>query len=588
MSPGVLSQGQATGRSRRLWWWILLVLAGAVALQITFWGQPVATHYSLQQTARPKGADGAGGPWVIERRASPPETWHARDINGAGVMDELETPLGNFARPGLRGEPKRWLVICLDGVPLGVLQNLWDRGHFREFYRPSAVVSVFPSDSETALTTVLHVAPPAGYEHRYFDRSRNEIRAGAWVTLTGAHIPYIAALDYDPPGWAKALPYLLPRKTYRADLGRLRKQFLASSQRVFVAHISASDSLLHMLTTPQVEPFLIEFEDLVRELYLDARGEFGVLVFSDHGNTQTVSRAAPLEKFLQQRGWRLRNRLEGSRDVAVPAYGLIGFIAVYCQDDATASLARDLAVLEGVDLLVFRDSAEGTAGQAFLPVRPSKQDTAEPAIALVGPGAHLSTGQASMAVLAKGGATILSASGRAHLAWSADGSRFWYDATRGDPLELLPIFAQLRARGQLAANAAASRSAGDLPAEYQAAAGPAADADLFAATWAGHYPDAAARIRDWATNHVQNRANILVSLKPGYFYGAGIFQHIVRFTGTHGALDAPSSLGFAMATRPLPAAVRLADLLPREFLRRKNAATDKGPMNTDSKRRNEE
>src|SRR2546426_4950336 len=53
-----------------------------------------------------------------------------------------------------------------------------------------------------------------------------------------------------------------------------------------------------------------------------------------------------LEKFLQQRGWRLHNRLEGSRDVAVPAYGLIGFIAVYCQDDATASLARDLAALD--------------------------------------------------------------------------------------------------------------------------------------------------------------------------------------------------------------------------------------------------
>src|SRR5207244_12050211 len=99
MSPGVPSQGQAAGRSRRLWWWILLIVAVAVPLQITFWGQPVATHYSLLQTARPKGADGAGGPheWVIERRASPPETWHARDINGVGVMDEFATPLGNFA-----------------------------------------------------------------------------------------------------------------------------------------------------------------------------------------------------------------------------------------------------------------------------------------------------------------------------------------------------------------------------------------------------------------------------------------------------------------------------------------------------------
>ena len=132
---------------------------------------------------------------------------------------------------------------------------------------------------------------------------------------------------------------------------------------------------------------------------------------------------------------------------------------------------------------------------------------------------------------------------------ASDGSRLGYQAREGDSLELLPVFDKLRAAGRLAQDGSAS------------------DADLFAATWAGSYPDAAARIRTWATNHVQNPANILVSLKPGYFYGAGVFQHIVSFTGTHGALDAPSSLGFAMATRPLPPAVRLADLLPAEFLK---------------------
>ena len=100
--------------------------------------------------------------------------------------------------------------------------------------------------------------------------------------------------------------------------------------------------------------------------------------------------------------------------------------------------------------------------------------------------------------------------------------------------------------------------------------GTASDAELFAATSTARYPDAAARIRDWASNHVQNRADILVSLKPGYFYGSGFFQRIVDITGTHGALDAPSSLGFAMATRPLPPAMRLADLLPGEFLERRN------------------
>ncbi len=512
--------GAQRGRRQRLRGWLLLAVIVAVGLHIAFWGRPVPTHFSLLNETALR-ASGTPREWRIERQTSAPhfwqanpgETWRARDTDGDGVIDQFEIPQGNFARPGLRTEPKRWLVICLDGVPLRLLQDLWDRGHFREFHRPTAVVSVFPSDSEAALTAVLHAVPPPGYEHLYFDRASNKIRGGAWVTLSGAGIPYIGVLDYDPPGWAKALPYLLPQKTYRADLGRLRKDFLASHQGVFLAHVSSSDSLMHLYPPRQAEPFLEEFERLVRELYLDARGELGVLVFSDHGNTMTPSHAAPLEELLTRRGWRFGKTLASPRDVAVPSYGLIGFIAVYCQDAATAPLAGDLAWLEGADLVVART--------------PSGD-----------------------------GVSVLRAEGaRAELHWNADGSRYWYDATQGDPLELRPVLARLQADGRLGADSSAS------------------DADLFAATLAARYPDAASRLRDWATNHVQNRANILVSLKPGYFYGAGVFQHIVSFTGTHGALDAESSLGFAMATRPLPPAVRLTDLLTREFLDKRGGAT---------------
>src|SRR3990172_4366678 len=104
----------------------------------------------------------------------------------------------------------------------------------------------------------------------------------------------------------------------------------------------------------------------------------------------------------------------------------------------------------------------------------------------------------------------------------------------GDSLDLRAVFERLRAEGRLSADGSAS------------------DADLFQATWAARYPDPAARIRDWATNHVQNRADILVSLKPGYFHGAGVFTHIVDFVGTHGAMESASTLGFAMGTSPLP------------------------------------
>ena len=145
-------------------------------------------------------------------------------------------------------------------------------------------------------------------------------------------------------------------------------------------------------------------------------------------------------------------------------------------------------------------------------------------------------------------ATIRSSTGRGLLRWSEDGTRFWYEAIGQDPLELAPVFERLRASARVSSDGSAS------------------DEDLFLATWNLKYPDAAARIRDWATNHVQNRADILVSLKLGYFHGAGVFTYVVDFAGTHGAMERASTLGFAMGTHPRAPAQRLGKLLPQEFL----------------------
>jgi hypothetical protein len=137
------------------------------------------------------------------------------------------------------------------------------------------------------------------------------------------------------------------------------------------------------------------------------------------------------------------------------------------------------------------------------------------------------------------------------LSWTADAAdvpvraiRYRYIMLDGDPLGLASVFNSLHAAGKLDAD------------------GFAADADLFAAAPLGDFPDAAARIRGWATNHVQNRADILVSLRRGYYHGRPWFGQVVQLTGTHGSLEKTSSLGFAMATYRLPSAVRLSDLIP--------------------------
>ena len=90
-----------------------------------------------------------------------------------GVLHEFWEPKHEkvFYRPGFKFPPKHWLLICLDGVPLEVMQRFWDRGHFRKFYRPTAVLSVFPSENETAPTDALPAPPVPGDEQLCFDSS---------------------------------------------------------------------------------------------------------------------------------------------------------------------------------------------------------------------------------------------------------------------------------------------------------------------------------------------------------------------------------------------------------------------------------
>ena len=187
----------------------------------------------------------------------------------------------------------------------------------------------------------------------------------------------------------------------------------------------------------------------------------------------------------------------------------MGFAAIYCQPESIERLAEDLRGLQGADFIVSHEPAQERAT-----IRAAGSDST------------------------------------ALLEWSPDGRRYRYVAHGGDPLGLAAVFDDLRGKRKLDAD------------------GFAKDEDLFAATSSSVYPDSAARIRAWATNHVRNRADVLVSFRPGYDHGSRILSHIVKLEGTHGGLEKSASIGFAMATYPLAPSIRLGDLLPAELLDR--------------------
>jgi hypothetical protein len=486
----------------------LLVLGGLAAWKIHTWGRPVPVAYRRVAVTPANPGGGRSFTYVhVDERGQTGDRMVALDADNDGTVDQVLTEgsaPASFARPAATDADARWLVLCLDGVPYQEMLALWEEGYFREFFRPAPLISPFPSDSESALTDLFHTGPVPGYEHRYFDRQRNRLAGGALTTVTGKNIPYLRLLDYDMPGYFKGVTYLLPHKSYRADLGRLRKRFLASDEKVFLAHIASSDSLYHILPKEEMRVLLTEVDSLLRELYFDSGGKLRITLFSDHGNSLVESRPVPLQQFLESRGWRLNDRLEGSSDVVVPAYGLVGFLAVYCRPAECEQLSGTLSEMEGVDLTVY----------------------AKP-----------------------GGADIVSKEGEAWLAWNRTGTAFLYESFLSDGyvdvLELGRLLSKVNQQGETVKERAVS------------------GANFFAATAGHRYPDVGYRLWQWATNHVENRADILVSLKPGYYYGSGTFQRFVTLYSTHGALDAAQSLGFAMSTDgPLAGPLRSKDLLP--------------------------
>lgn len=482
----------------------LAVLGGALGWLIHNWGQPLPVLYRRLEVVP---ADAESGRSVTYLRLRAPEGAPKRyitlDTNNDGTVDLVLTEGGratSFVPPRADDTEARWLVLCLDGVPYEEFRALWEEGHFRELHRPVPVVAPFPSASALALTALFHTGTVAGYEDGYFDRERNQLAGGALKTSQQTDVPYARALDYDLPGWSRGLAYVLPVKTYRADLGRLRKRFLASKERVFLAHIASTDSLHHVRPRAETRELLLEVDSLLRELYLDSGGALRITLFSDHGNSDIEGRIVPLAAHLEARGWRLSDRLEQPRDVVVPAYGLLGALVAYCAPEERAALARDLAALEGASFAVHaeRDSA-----------------------------------------------VLESADGQARLEWKPDGSAYRYFPETADPLGLSDILARLKQERKVDGE------------------GWVADADLFAATHEHVYPDAARRLRQWATNHVANRADVVVNLKPGYHYGSGTFSRIVTLRGTHGSLGRDQSLGFATSTDgPLVGPVRAEELLP--------------------------
>ncbi|MCA1557245.1 MAG: hypothetical protein LC731_01750, partial [Acidobacteria bacterium] len=129
---------------------------------------------------------------------------------------------------------------------------------------------------------------------------------------------------------------------------------------------------------------------------------------------------------------------------------------------------------------------------------------------------------------------------------AGDETFYRYEQLENDPLQLKEIASALNNEG-------AMDEQGFAPSEA-----------WLARTHAHTYPDALENLFEALQGErVRHPADVLVSLKDGYYYGSSFFSRFVRLAATHGNAMLSSTSAFMMSThRALPEAIRASHAQP--------------------------
>jgi len=389
----------------------------------------------------------------------------------------------------------RHVVLVLDGVPLHLVREFQSRGRLRLFYAPSRVVSTYPAMTDLALAEVFRSTKPLGYESLYYNHRAERLMGGNGDYLSLKNEAWARRVDYRAGTTLDPLAYLYPRWAFDRELEDFDKVLARRDSKTVVAYFVSTAGLATRDGAAGIEKVLDAVDRLALRLVAESRGLVKITVLSDHGHTLARCERIDFRRFLADKGWRVTDRLQGPKDVVPVEYGLITYASFAARD--RPALAADLLQHRGVRFAIYPD------GERVI---------------------------------------VRTRNAEAHIE-NQDG-RYRYEATGGDPLQLLPVLERLRAEGKMDSG------------------GFVADRDLFLATADHVYPDAVDRL--WRAFHTmaENVPDVVADLQAGFYAGAAArAAWFPTASSTHGDLERLSSTAFLMSTGGrLPEPLRSRDV----------------------------
>jgi len=404
--------------------------------------------------------------------------------------------------------PKR-LVLALDGVAYRDMQALQEgvtykdlkgrqfhRQAFHHGYFPvSRMISTFPSASDVAWTEILGDRPLPGYQRTYFSEAANQEVFQNGITTS---MEYECQMTWQVTGGLlRTLGYIFPRRTFRYEVHELVKNFLNANNQgdTYYALLRSPDDAQHL--SADILAMLCTVDEKLQELrsiYREREGrELEILIISDHGNNHAgPAKRVEVRKFLKSAGYRVTKSIRDPKDVVLPTAGIESWVEIHNATGETERLVQLLSHLEGVDILTARDPNQANR---------------------------------FIAVNSKGE--------RAVIEWNSARNTFRYATLTGDPIGYLPVVESLSKAHQIDVDGFAT-------------------ADAWMTETLDHrYPLALERIVRGHTRAALNPATILISLDNAYVHSGWFVKkgsEVVRFGGTHGALDDLNSNGILVSS----------------------------------------
>lgn len=261
-------------------------------------------------------------------------------------------------------------VILLDGIPFSLIDEMYKDGHFRLFYPPQKLISVFPPMTDLAYAELFGCTPLSGFEALYYDREKKKLSNADLVYLSGKNAPWQRYLDYRAPMILDPIGYINPDLLFNHEMNSIEKVLSSKKSGTVLVYSVGTATIATRKGKSGLVAALERIERLCEKLTYMHRGRLSITILSDHGHNLTESKFFDLQAALKKYGFRPSSSLKQPEDVVLAEYGLI--TAAFIYSDQPDRLASSLIKENPVELATYLDRSEdrivvlGKSGRSYI------------------------------------------------------------------------------------------------------------------------------------------------------------------------------------------------------------------------------